>query len=180
MRDKEHQIGLLKYFKPNLLAIRLVIRAEITPTFKEKNNRAGSSFFVDYKLVRGTLIKGFEFHKALKNSFAKAAFMMFMINEVHPFEDGNGRIARVMMNAELVATGESKILIPNVYRIDYLGALKKLTKQANPDTYIRMLQRAHEFSENVFGESMDEMQKYLESCSAFETEDDKILQIKER
>jgi fido (protein-threonine AMPylation protein) len=148
--------------------------------FKERNNRAGSSFFVDYKLVRGTLIKGFEIHRALKSPFAKAAFMMFMVSEVHPFEDGNGRIARVMMNAELVASGESKILIPNVFRIDYLGALKKLTKQGNPDAYLKMLRRAHEFSANVFGEDIDEMQSYLESCYAFETEEDKILQIKER
>ena len=29
-------------------------------------------------------------------------FMMFMISEIHPFLDGNGRLARVMMNAELV------------------------------------------------------------------------------
>jgi hypothetical protein len=148
--------------------------------FKEKNNRAGSSFFVDYKLVRGTLIKGFEIHQALKNPFAKAAFMMFMVSEIHPFEDGNGRVARVMMNAELVAAGESKILIPNVYRIDYLGALKKLTKQATPDVYLKMLRRAHDFSSHVYGENIEEMQSYLENCNAFETEEDRILRIKER
>ncbi|GAI76162.1 unnamed protein product, partial [marine sediment metagenome] len=28
--------------------------------------------------------------------------IMFVISEIHPFLDGNGRIARVMMNAELV------------------------------------------------------------------------------
>jgi fido (protein-threonine AMPylation protein) len=148
--------------------------------FKEKNNRAGSSFFVDYKLVRGTLIKGFEIHQALKSPFARAAFMMFMVSEIHPFEDGNGRIARVMMNAELVAAKESKIIIPNVFRIDYLGALKKLTKQGNPDSYVRMLSRAHEFSANVFGEDIDDVQNYLERCNAFETDEDKILRIEER
>jgi fido (protein-threonine AMPylation protein) len=35
--------------------------------------------------------------------------MMFLISEVHPFADGNGRIARIMMNAELVAAGEERI-----------------------------------------------------------------------
>jgi Fic family protein len=29
--------------------------------------------------------------------------MMFLVCEVHPFDDANGRLARVMMNAELVA-----------------------------------------------------------------------------
>ena len=31
---------------------------------------------------------------------------MFLISEVHPFDDGNGRIARVMMNAELVSAAD--------------------------------------------------------------------------
>ena len=28
--------------------------------------------------------------------------MQFLISEVHPFDDGNGRLSRIMMNAELV------------------------------------------------------------------------------
>ena len=43
-----------------------------------------------------------------------AAFMLFLVSEVHPFIDGNGRVARIMMNAELVAGGQVKILIPTV------------------------------------------------------------------
>ena len=31
--------------------------------------------------------------------------MMFMMSEVHPFDDGNGRLARLMMNTELVSAG---------------------------------------------------------------------------
>jgi len=42
--------------------------------------------------------------------------MMFMISEVHPFNDGNGRIACVMMNAELVRADQSHIIIPTVFR----------------------------------------------------------------
>jgi fido (protein-threonine AMPylation protein) len=33
---------------------------------------------------------------------------MFLISEAHPFNDGNARIARIMMNAELVAGGHSR------------------------------------------------------------------------
>ena len=102
---------------------------------------------------------------------------MFVISEVHPFLDGNGRIARVMMNAELVKDGNTKIIIPTVYREDYMGALKNLTKQGDTDTYIRMLQKAHEFSENVFGDNMDEMQKYLKETNAFEASADEKLKI---
>ncbi|WP_286145042.1 Fic family protein [Bacteroides caecimuris] len=52
----------------------------------------------------------------MTDPFARAIFMMFMISEVHPFNDGNGRIARVMMNAELVRADQSRIIIPTVFR----------------------------------------------------------------
>jgi Fic/DOC family len=135
--------------------------------FKDKNNFAGSTMFVDFNLVRGTLEQSFGFYSALDHPFAKAAYIMFVMSEVHPFLDGNGRIARVMMNAELVKAEQSKILIPKVYHDDYMGALKKFTKQRKCDTYIKMLQRAHEFSAHVYDESMDHMQEYLTASKAF-------------
>jgi len=135
--------------------------------FKERNNRAGNTHFVDYKLVRGTLIRGFEYYKALTNPFACAAYIMFLISEVHPFEDGNGRIARVMMNAELVSRSQCKIIIPTVYREDYLLTLKKLTKQNDPIAYVYMLSKAHEFSEYLHYDDYDNLHTYLESHNAF-------------
>jgi Fic family protein len=62
---------------------------------------------------------------------------MFVISEIHPFLDGNGRIARVMINAELVTTGQTRIIIPTVYRDDYLGALRRLTRNNDPQVYIK-------------------------------------------
>jgi Fic family protein len=96
-------------------------------------------------LVRGTIIKGFDYYQALQESFAKAAYIMFIISEIHPFLDGNCRIARVMMNAELVKANQTRIIIPTVYRDDYLGALRRLTRNDDPVVYIKMLQRAQEF-----------------------------------
>jgi Fic family protein len=148
--------------------------------FKDKNNFAGSTAFVDYNLVRGTLEQSFSYYSVLDQPFAKAAYIMFVMSEVHPFLDGNGRIARVMMNAELVNSGQSKIIIPTVFREDYMGALKKFTKQRKCDTYIKMLQRAHEFSANVYDENMDDMEEYLSSCNAFIEDADIILKIAAR
>jgi Fic family protein len=127
--------------------------------------------------VKGTLFQSYDFYRALDHPFAKAAYVMFVISEVHPFLDGNGRVARVMMNAELTSAGQSKIIIPTVFRADYMGALKKFTKQRKCDTYIKMLQRAHEFSANVYAENMDDMQTYLTSCKAFVDDSDVILKI---
>lgn len=159
-------------------SILLSARLDKNPgLFKDKNNFAGSTAFVDFNLVRGTLEQSFGFYSALDHPFAKAAYIMFVMSEVHPFLDGNGRIARVMMNAELVKAAQSKIIIPTVYREDYKLALKKFTKQRKCDTYINMLQRAQEFSANVYDESMDNMQEYLTSCKAFVEDSDVILKI---
>ena len=162
-------------------SILLSARTDKNPgLFKDKNNFAGSTAFVDFNLVSGTLVQSFDYYSALDHPFAKAAYIMFVMSEVHPFLDGNGRIARVMMNAELVKAGQSKIIIPTVFREDYMGALKKFTKQRKCDTYIKMLKRAHEFSANVYSENMNDMQVYLTSCNAFIEDSDVILKIKTR
>lgn len=148
--------------------ILLEARPEKNPgLLKDRNNFAGSTSFVDFNLVRGTLIQSFDFFQALDHPFAKAAFIMFLLSEVHPFLDGNGRIARIMMNAELAKDGQSKIIIPTVYRDDYLGTLRKLTRQGDPKPYIAMLQRVHEFSENIYGDDYNIMLDYLNQCNAF-------------
>jgi len=153
--------------------------------FKEKNNRAGNTLFADFKLVRGTLIRGFDYYKILTDPFARAAYMMFLVSEVHPFEDGNGRIARVMMNAELISKNQSKIIIPTVYRDDYLLTLKRLTNlpvrqagQKDPAPYVDMLSRAHQFSENLHFENYDNFYDYLNVHNAFyESEEGKHLKV---
>ena len=145
--------------------------------FKDRNNRAGTTEFVDLKLLPGTLKKGYEWYSLLQHPFAKAAYMMFMVSEVHPFLDGNGRMARVMMNAELSSKGLSKIIIPTVFREDYMGAIKKLTKQRESDAYIRMLLRAWEFSSYVYGENLDHMEYYLKGCNAFLPHNEGYLKI---
>ena len=129
------------------------------------------------ELVPGTLKKGFDWYSLLQHSFAKAAYIMFMISEVHPFLDGNGRIARVIMNAELSSKGLSKIIIPTVYREDYMGALKNLTRQRDADAYIRMLLRAWEFSSHIHNEGIDSMEAYLTDCNAFLTHKEGYLKI---
>lgn len=148
--------------------ILLAARPDKKPgEFKDKNNRAGNTEFVDHTLVAGTLKKGFDWYSLMQHPFAKSAYMMFLISEIHPFLDGNGRVARVMMNAELSSKGLSKIIVPTVYREDYMGALRLLTRREDPAPFIRMMLRIYAFSSTVFGEDINEMEAYLRSCDAF-------------
>lgn len=107
--------------------------------FKREVNRAGQTVFVDPDHVEGTLRQGFDLYRSLETAFARAVYMMFLVSEVHPFADGNGRIARIMTNAELVAAGEERILVPTVYRANYLSALKALSQARNPEPLVRTL-----------------------------------------
>lgn len=157
-------LQILRYRHQLLLAAR----PDKNPgQFKHLNNRAGDTEFVDRNLVVGTLKKGYEWYSLLQHPFARSAYIMFLISEVHPFLDGNGRIARVMMNAELSRHHLSKIIIPTVYRDDYMGALRLLTRKGQPDAFIRMMLRAYTFSSTIAGEKFEEMESYLKQCEAF-------------
>jgi Fic family protein len=95
--------------------------------FKVRANRAGSTEFVHPTMVEGTLRRGFEVGAHLISPFARAVYLMFLTSEVHPFADGNGRVGRIMMNAELEAAGDVRIVVPTVYRLNYLAALNSAT-----------------------------------------------------
>lgn len=77
-------------------------RPELRPgEWKTANNQIGGYVFVDPKLVEGTLHKGLQMLASLKEGIQRALFVLLVMSEVHPFADGNGRAARLMMNAEL-------------------------------------------------------------------------------
>lgn len=167
-------LDILKYRHKIMLAAR----SDVNPgEFKNRNNFAGETEFVDKTLVRGTLIKSFEFYNALPNPFAKAAYLMFVVSEVHPFLDGNGRIARIMMNAELVQGQQARILIPTVYREDYILTLRKLTRKGEPDAFIRMLNKIQQYSAMITGISLEDMQVYLTNTNAFLESDEGIIKF---
>lgn len=126
-------------------------RPEASPgEFKTAPNRAGDTVFVHPEYVRGTLRKGWELGQDVAPGLARAIFVAFLLSDVHPFVDGNGRISRIMMSAELVAAGQSTIIIPTVFRDDYLLALRALTRRNRPAPLVQALVRAQRFSHLEF------------------------------
>jgi hypothetical protein len=135
--------------------------------FKIEANRAGATYFVAPNLVEGTLAKGYEIYRSLTAPQHRAIFMMFVIAEVHPFADGNGRIARIMMNAELVATGESRIIVPTVYRNNYLMALKALSQNGITAALLRTMDFAQRYTAAIDFEDLDRARFMLDRTHAF-------------
>lgn len=113
----------------------------------------------------------------MRNPFAKAVFLMFAVSEVHPFSDGNGRISRIVLNSVLTAAGEAKVLVPTVFRTDYIGALRKLTRNGDPSVLIDAMRRLQEFSSKLEAEDFDRLKFTLERSNAFCDDDSQILRF---
>jgi hypothetical protein len=142
-------------------------RPEAIPgTFKQVPNRAGSTVFVEPPLVTGTLARGVELLRGLDDPPARAAFAMFVVAEVHPFNDGNGRVARLAMNAELSRAGLRRWIVPTVLRDDYLLALRALSRNGDPQPYIRMLARVAQFSHWLEFARYADLRRQLETSGA--------------
>lgn len=143
-------------------------RPEVAPgVFKQRPNRSGSTLFVDPGRVEGTLAQGFDLYTTLDDPFARAVYQAFLVAEVHPFNDGNGRISRIMMNAELVAADEARIIIPPVYRIEYLGALRALSNNAFADRLARVLDFAQRYTHAIDFTDFDGSVEQLDRTNAF-------------
>jgi Fic/DOC family len=148
----------------------LAARSNMAPgEYKTRANRAGQTEFVPPMLVRGTLERGMERYLMLPPGFQRAVFAMFLVSEVHPFADGNGRVARVLSNAELTAAGQQRLIIPTVFRDDYLQALRAMSRRADPTPLIRVLDRAQDFCAQLDWTDLGRAETQLRAAHAFDT-----------
>ena len=98
--------------------------------------------------------------------FARAVYMMAFVSEVHPFADGNGRIARLMMNSELSHRSLVRIVIPTVYRNNYLAALRATSNGADFTTLAAVLEFAHRWTARIDFSARETAESQLEATNA--------------
>jgi len=149
-------------------AVLLSARPGASPgRFKSKPNRAGAYDFVQPQEVEGTLLEGYRRYTALPQGFPRAIYVMFLISEVHPFVDGNGRMARVLMNSELSAAGQQRVLVPTVYRNNYLQALRALSRNSNPEPLPKVIDFAQRYGRSIDFSSLKAAKQDLKATDAF-------------
>jgi len=150
----------------------LAERPDIGPgKWKQRNNHVGGREFVAWHLVEGTLREAYRFYDSLPPGFARAAFAMFLVSEVHPFADGNGRTARLLMNSELSAAGQQRIVVSTRDRGDYLAALRGMTNDLNVSSYIAVLRGLQQRTGMTDYSSLEAAERDLASKKAFEDPD---------
>ena len=81
------------------------------------------------------------------------------------------------MNAELVSAGQAKVLVPTVFRQDYIGALRRLSRNGDADILVAAMNRLRDFSRRLACDSFDAVRNQLEKSNAFSDDDGDILRF---
>lgn len=144
-------------------------RPEVRPgQFKSVNNQAGNTIFVHKDLVHGTLVAASDQLESVPEGIARALLVMFILSEVHPFDDGNGRIARLVMNAELSRTGACRIIIPSLMRDEYLDCLRALTRAGDPAPFVNLMVRMQAWTASLPYANLGELIGAVKASNALE------------
>ena len=163
-RDTSELLQILRHRHSTVLGSR----PEVLPgEFKRTPNQSGGNVFVMPEDVVGTLEQALPLYRSLETAFQRAVFLLYLVSEVHPFADGNGRVARIMMNAELASCGEERIVIPTVYRGNYLAALRALSHNNASEPLIRSLDYAQRWTSAIRWRTVEEATWQLAKCNAF-------------
>ncbi len=83
------------------------------------------------------------FYDSLKNNnyndFELAAYTHAEFSRIHPFEDGNGRTSRIIMNYQLIKNGYLPISIPNEDKLKYYEALNEYAVNGNLNPFNKLI-----------------------------------------
>ena len=93
---------------------------------------------------------------------------MFLVAEVHPFNDGNGRLARLVMNAELSQAMQCRIIVPTLYRETHLDCLRVLTREGDPSAFIKAMIDIQRWAASFDYASLNHVIALMQRCNAFE------------
>ena len=138
---------------------------------KIKENKAGDTVFVSPEQIEGTFAQAFPMYQSLNEGLARAIFIQFLVTECHPFDDGNGRLARIMMNAELVNVEEVKIIVPTVHRDSYLNGLRGATRSNKFRTITKVFSDLHGYTNSIEWGDYSEARATLENHFAHKLPD---------
>jgi hypothetical protein len=163
--DASLLVELLKRRHARMMASRLNIEPGV---FKKANNEFGSRVFVAPDLVSETLARGWPASRDLHSATARAFYVLFLIAEIHPFNDGNGRISRLSMNAELEASGQARLIIPTSLRNDYLTVLEALTTNRNPEPFLAFAHKLIDVNGRMPFGSFEQSLEYFKKTGALD------------
>lgn len=108
---------------------------------------------VEYMLVDEKMHQLIEWYDQMKTKLHPielAALFHFKYVYIHPFIDGNGRTARLLMNLILLRNGYPMAIIRNEDRSEYMKALEEASVEGKTEDFIRIIANAVESSLDTY------------------------------
>ncbi|MDR0305945.1 MAG: Fic family protein [Chitinispirillales bacterium] len=79
-----------------------------------------------------------------------AALLHLKFVTIHPFIDGNGRVARLLMNLALIQDGYMLAVVPPILRTDYLSAIQAYQNRGIENTFCEFIaERVYECQKEI-------------------------------
>jgi hypothetical protein len=149
-------------------AIMMEERPEMLPgKFKALPNHVGARYFVSPGEVEGTLRQAFALIEKMDAPIKRGVLVHFVVAETHPFKDGNGRSARLMLNAEMEHADLARVIIPTAYRDNYLSGLKAMTTHGDPDPMTRALIATQKWTASIDWSTLEGAEQEIEATNGF-------------
>lgn len=100
--------------------------------------------------------------KKYSDGIEKAAWIHAEFVRIHPFSDGNGRTARLLLNYELMRLGYLPIIIKAENRVEYYEALDYYGKYRDIKLFLNLIYKLEEKRLLEYKKEID-MFKYKEN-----------------
>ena len=102
-----------------------------------------------------------------------AAEAHYRLVTIHPFVDGNGRTARLLMNLILMMQGYPPAIIRKRDRLNYIAILEKAQTGGSKDPFVKLISKAVERSLDIY------LKAVLQKDDSSQTDSDILLKIGE-
>lgn len=142
----------------NIKSIHHLILKEIDSSnagkYRQKNVFISGAKHIhpNYIVVPFEMQKLMENYKKWRNlhPIIRACYLHGEFVKIHPFVDGNGRTARLLLNFELIKNGYPPVIIKNEDRAEYYDALDKAHTTYDYSDFIEIIRKLVEESEDEY------------------------------
>ena len=94
---------------------------------------------MNYEAVRDAMPEYFRLLREEKHPAVRAILGHFLFGFIHPYNDGNGRMSRFVMNTMLSTGGYTWTVIPVEKRTDYMKSLEKASIEGDISDFTRLI-----------------------------------------
>lgn len=137
--ESDHRMWYRELFAPSVTAG--LIRASDLAGYRNQQVYIRDSLHtpLNSEAVRDAMPAFFELLKEEPDAGVRAVLGHFVFVYIHPYMDGNGRIARFLMNVMLISGGYDWTVVPLERRKEYMAALEKASVEEDITDFARFL-----------------------------------------